>query len=109
MLDSLVVRGRAAQVGLPSCDQAVSINILPQLLRGQEYVGCAGGNIVPAQMLPFLIEQQQMGNFPLEEMTSYYKAKTTHQYLKVPDQAKLRRRACSGLDSGIKVEFSNRI
>ncbi|KAJ9609595.1 hypothetical protein H2200_005922 [Cladophialophora chaetospira] len=75
MLECLAVRGRAAQVGLAAPDKTVPVKILQHLLRGQEYVGCAGGDSVPSKMLPYLMEQQQAGNFPLEEIVSYYDVK----------------------------------
>lgn len=75
MLDCLAVRGRAAQVGLAAPDKTVPVKILQHLLRGQEYVGCAGGDCVPSKMLPYLVEQQRAGNFPLEDMVSYYDVK----------------------------------
>jgi Zn-dependent alcohol dehydrogenase len=75
MMECLAVRGRAAQVGLTAPDKTVPIKILQHLLRGQEYVGCAGGDCVPSKMLPYLMEQQQAGNFPLDEIVSYYDAK----------------------------------
>lgn len=75
MLDCLAVRGRAAQVGLAAPDKTVPIKILQHLLRGQEYVGCAGGDCVPGEMIPYLVEQQRAGNFPLEEIVSYYDVK----------------------------------
>ncbi|ETI22685.1 hypothetical protein G647_06761 [Cladophialophora carrionii CBS 160.54] len=75
MMECLAVRGRAAQVGLTAPDGTVPIKILQHLLRGQEYVGCAGGDCIPGKMLPYLVEQQQAGNFPLEEIVSYYDAK----------------------------------
>ncbi|OCT51323.1 Aryl-alcohol dehydrogenase [Cladophialophora carrionii] len=75
MMECLAVRGRAAQVGLTAPDRTVPIKILQHLLRGQEYVGCAGGDCIPGEMLPYLMDQQQAGNFPLEEIVSYYDAK----------------------------------
>jgi Zn-dependent alcohol dehydrogenase len=75
MMESLAVRGRAAQVGLASPDKTVPIKILQHLLRGQEYVGCAGGDSVASEMLPFLMAQQRAGNFPLEQIVSYYEIK----------------------------------
>jgi Zn-dependent alcohol dehydrogenase len=75
MMECLAVRGRAAQVGLTAPDKTVPIKILQHLLRGQAYVGCAGGDCVPSKMLPYLMEQQQAGNFPLDEIVSYYDAK----------------------------------
>ncbi|EXJ58338.1 hypothetical protein A1O7_05763 [Cladophialophora yegresii CBS 114405] len=75
MMECLAVRGRAAQVGLTAPDKTVPIKILQHLLRGQEYVGCAGGDCVPSKMLPYLMEQQRAGKFPLEEIVSYYDAK----------------------------------
>ncbi|KAK4939203.1 hypothetical protein LTR10_020502 [Elasticomyces elasticus] len=75
MMECLAVRGRAAQVGIPPPDKTVSIKILQHLLRGQVYVGCAGGDCVPDEMLPFLMEQQQAGNFPLQELVSFYPVK----------------------------------
>ena len=75
MLECLAVRGRAAQVGLTAPDNTVPVKILQHLLRGQEYVGCAGGDCVPSKMLPYLMEQQKAGNFPLQEIVSYYDIK----------------------------------
>lgn len=75
MMECLAVRGRAAQVGLTAPDKTVPIKILQHLLKGQEYVGCAGGDCVPSKMLPYLMEQQRAGNFPLEEIVSYYDVK----------------------------------
>ena len=74
MLASLATRGRAAQVGLPSGIDTVSVKVMPHLLRGHEYVGCAGGDIIPGRMLPYLIEQQQKGELQLEKIITYYKA-----------------------------------
>jgi Zn-dependent alcohol dehydrogenase len=75
MMDCLATRGRAAQVGIPTPDKTVPINILQHLLNGREYVGCAGGDCVPSEMLPFLMQQQKAGNFPLEDIVSYYDVK----------------------------------
>ncbi|KIW59845.1 hypothetical protein PV05_00111 [Exophiala xenobiotica] len=75
MMDCLATRGRAAQVGIPTPDKTVPINILQHLLNGREYVGCAGGDCVPSEMLPFLMQQQEAGNFPLEDIVSYYDVK----------------------------------
>ncbi|KEF55660.1 uncharacterized protein A1O9_08410 [Exophiala aquamarina CBS 119918] len=72
MLECLAPRGRAAQVGLPPPSQTISINGLQHLLRGQEYVGCAGGDCRLNDMIPFLIEQHRKGNFPLQEMVACY-------------------------------------
>ena len=72
MLNFLAIRGRAAQVGLTAPDKTASINVLQHLLGGKEYVGCAGDDCVPGEMTPYLMEQQQAGNFPLEEIVSYY-------------------------------------
>ncbi|KAK5264951.1 hypothetical protein LTR96_009750 [Exophiala xenobiotica] len=75
MMDCLATRGRAAQVGIPTPDKTVPINILQHLLNGREYVGCAGGDCVTSEMLPFLMQQQKAGNFPLEDIVSYYEVK----------------------------------
>ena len=72
MLECLAVRGRAAQVGVAAPDQTVPVKILQHLLRGQEYVGCAGGDALPSALLPWIMEQQQRGRFPLEKLISYY-------------------------------------
>lgn len=75
MMECLAIRGRAAQVGIPPPDKTVPVKILQHLLRGQEYVGCAGGDCVPSQMIPYLIRQQEEGRFPLEDMVEYYDVK----------------------------------
>ena len=75
MMNCLAIRGRAAQVGLAAPDQTVPINIFQHCVNGKEYVGCAGGDCVPSKMIPYLMEQQWAGNFPLEEIVSYYDAK----------------------------------
>lgn len=55
MMECLAIRGRAAQVGIPTPDKTVPINILQHLLRGQEYMGCAGGDCVASEMILYLI------------------------------------------------------
>ncbi len=47
MMECLKVRGRAAQVGIGPPDRTAPINILQHIVRGQEFVGCAGGDTDP--------------------------------------------------------------
>lgn len=75
MMDCLAIRGRAAQVGIPTPDKTVPVKILQHLLKGQQYVGCAGGDCVAGEMIPYLLTQQKEGKFPLEKMVSYYDVK----------------------------------
>ena len=79
MMDCLKIRGRAAQVGVPAPDKTVSIKILQHLIRGQEYVGCAGGDSLPSEMLPYIMDQHQNGTVPLDAIVSYYDVKDFEQ------------------------------
>lgn len=72
MMECLASRGRATQVGVASPEKTAPIKILQHVLRGQEYVGCAGGDSLPSVLLPWIMQQQQAGNFPLEKLISYY-------------------------------------
>ncbi|KAM0209920.1 hypothetical protein ACHAPA_007201 [Fusarium lateritium] len=74
MIDSLGTRGRACSVGAPAPDVRASVNIFAHLINGREYVGCHQGESVAKEMIPFLIQQHAEGNYPLEELITYYKA-----------------------------------
>lgn len=50
MMECVKVRGRAAQVGIGPPDRTAPINILQHLVRGQEYVGCAGRDTDPNEV-----------------------------------------------------------
>ena len=98
MIDSLATRGRAVSVGAPGPTKRVSVNVFSHLTLGRQYVGCHQGDSIASevqypyttilsffvayqchQMIPFLIEQQRKGLFPLEKLISHYNLDQSHQ------------------------------
>lgn len=91
MIDSLGTLGKAATIGAPAPGTKVSVDVLSQLTKGRQYIGCNQGDsvpqqvcydlpnfisfatdIVPRQMIPYLIEQHLHGNFPIEKIVQSY-------------------------------------
>ncbi|KAE8150869.1 chaperonin 10-like protein [Aspergillus avenaceus] len=68
----LGTRGVAATVGAPTPGKKAAIDIFAQLVMGKTYVGCCEGDSVPSKMIPYLMDQYAQGNFPLDEMITYY-------------------------------------
>ncbi|KAL4969092.1 NAD(P)-dependent alcohol dehydrogenase [Aspergillus stella-maris] len=74
MLNSLGLRGRAASVGAPPPGRRAGVDVFAHLVGGKQYLGCHQGGSVAGKMIPYLIEQNQAGKFPLEKMIQYYGA-----------------------------------
>ncbi|KAN0117902.1 alcohol dehydrogenase [Hyaloscypha variabilis] len=72
MIDSLGTLGKAATIGAPAPGTKVSVDVLSQLTKGRQYVGCNQGDSIPQQMIPYLIEQHSQGNFPIEKIVQTY-------------------------------------
>ncbi|KAL3450255.1 chaperonin 10-like protein [Aspergillus insuetus] len=72
MLDSLAVRGRAASVGAPAPGKRAGVDVFAHLTLGREYVGCHQGSSVAEEMIPYLVEQNKQGRFPLQKLITYY-------------------------------------
>ncbi|KAI9933577.1 hypothetical protein MW887_008050 [Aspergillus wentii] len=72
MIDCLGIRGRGASVGAPAPGRKVGVDVFAHLTMGKEYVGCHQGDSTPREMIPFLIQQNEKGMFPLEKMVEYY-------------------------------------
>ena len=75
MIDALGSRGRASTVGAPGFGKCAEISIMDHLTYGKEYVGCCEGDSLPKEFLPYLMEEQRKGNFPLQEFIAYYDVK----------------------------------
>ncbi|KAK3392725.1 chaperonin 10-like protein [Podospora didyma] len=75
MIDSLGTRGRASTVGAPGFGKEVSIDVMNHLTYGKEYVGCTEGDSNPAEFIPYLMEMQAKGLFPMDRFISYYDMK----------------------------------
>ncbi|EAW24598.1 NAD(P)-dependent alcohol dehydrogenase [Aspergillus fischeri NRRL 181] len=72
MLDSLATRGRAASVGAPAPGKRAGVDVFSHLTLGREYVGCHQGSSVAEKMIPYLIEQNKQGKFPVQKLITYY-------------------------------------
>lgn len=100
MIDALGTRGRAATVGAPGLGKTVAVDISEHLTYGKEYIGCSEGDSLPAkvrisgdrrladeqdranedaQFLPWMMEQQAAGKFPLEKLVTVYDVKDFKQ------------------------------
>ncbi|KAK1752716.1 aryl-alcohol dehydrogenase [Echria macrotheca] len=75
MIDALGSRGRAATVGAPGPGRCVDVEIMDMLTYGKEYVGCSEGDSLPGTFIPYLMEMQAKGLFPLERFIEYYDVK----------------------------------
>ncbi|KAJ9313958.1 hypothetical protein DTO271D3_5846 [Paecilomyces variotii] len=72
MIDSLGVRGKAATVGAPGPGVEATVEVLSHLIMGKSYIGCCEGDSNPSEFIPYLIEQHNKGQFPLEELVTFY-------------------------------------
>lgn len=79
MIDALGTRGRAATVGAPGLGKTVAVDISEHLTYGKEYIGCSEGDSLPAKFLPWMMEQQAAGKFPLEKLVTVYDVKDFKQ------------------------------
>jgi Zn-dependent alcohol dehydrogenase len=50
MIDSLGTLGKAATIGAPAPGTKVSVDVLSQLTRGRQYIGCNQGDSVPQKV-----------------------------------------------------------
>lgn len=82
MLDALGSRGRGAVIGASGPGAKVNVDIFSHLLLGKEFVGCCEGDAVPGELIPWLIEQQRAGRYPLEALITYYDVKEHAQAVK---------------------------
>ena len=72
MISSLGILGKGTSIGAPPPGTTVAVNVLQQLTRGRQYIGCNQGDAIPQQMVPFLIEQHAKGTFPVEQIIKTY-------------------------------------
>ena len=72
MISSLGILGKGTSIGAPPPGTMVSVDVLGQLTRGRQYIGCNQGDAVPQQMVPYLIKQHAEGNFPIEQIIKTY-------------------------------------
>ncbi|CAH0018600.1 unnamed protein product [Clonostachys rhizophaga] len=72
MISSLGSRGKAATVGAPAPGRCVKVEVFSHIVKGTHYIGCCEGDSDPAKMIPYLIDEQSRGNFPLEKLVTLY-------------------------------------
>jgi Zn-dependent alcohol dehydrogenase len=72
MISSLGILGKGTSIGAPPPGTMVSVDVLSQLIRGRQYIGCNQGDAVPQKIIPYLIEQHTQGNFPLAQIIKTY-------------------------------------
>ncbi|KAK3356097.1 GroES-like protein [Neurospora tetraspora] len=81
MIEVLGTRGRAATVGAPGFGKEVKVDVMEHLTYGKEYVGSCEGDSLPREFIPFLIEQHAKGNFPMDQLVTFYDVKDYKQAL----------------------------
>ncbi|KAL2192655.1 chaperonin 10-like protein [Corynascus similis CBS 632.67] len=72
MIDCLGTRGRGATVGAPGFGKCVSVDVMEHLTYGKEYIGCVEGDSLPSKFIPYLMDVHAKGQFPMDEIISYY-------------------------------------
>ncbi|KAJ5700367.1 hypothetical protein N7536_003380 [Penicillium majusculum] len=72
MIATLGIRGRAASIGAPAPGRKVEVDVFSHLTMGRQYLGCHQGDSVATEMIPYLIEKQNEGKFPLEKLIKVY-------------------------------------
>ncbi|KAH6995160.1 alcohol dehydrogenase [Ilyonectria destructans] len=82
MVDCLGTRGKAATVGAPTPGKRAGIDVFAHLVNGRQYVGCCEGDSVPSKIIPFLMDQHAKGNYPIENIISFYDIKDFEQAIK---------------------------
>ncbi|PYH92652.1 alcohol dehydrogenase [Aspergillus ellipticus CBS 707.79] len=71
-VQALGARGKLATVGAPTPGKTIKVDVFAQLVFGRQYVGCCEGDAQPDKILPYLIEQHNQGNYPIEELITTY-------------------------------------
>ncbi|BCR95325.1 NAD(P)-dependent alcohol dehydrogenase [Aspergillus luchuensis] len=71
-IQALGTRGKLATVGASTPGKTVKVDLFSQLVFGRQYVGCCEGDGQPEKFLPYLIEQNIKGNYPIEELIKNY-------------------------------------
>ncbi|KAF7187027.1 Aryl-alcohol dehydrogenase [Pseudocercospora fuligena] len=72
MLECLAMRGTAATVGVAPEKADIRIRPLQYLLGSKRYLGCQGGDSVPQEFIPKLVEMNRRGQFPIERIVKVY-------------------------------------
>ncbi|RAH74696.1 NAD(P)-dependent alcohol dehydrogenase [Aspergillus aculeatinus CBS 121060] len=75
MMDSLALRGKGASVGMPSSAPTVELDILSHLCGGKQYIGSMLGDSSSQVLIPYLLELNKKGEFPVERLVTYYQVK----------------------------------
>ncbi|MFC7166026.1 zinc-binding dehydrogenase [Halospeciosus flavus] len=71
-VDVLTQRGTTGIVGAPPLGSEASYDINDLLINGREIVGIVEGDAQPTQFIPTLIDLYQQGEFPFDELVTYY-------------------------------------
>ncbi|KAJ9615421.1 hypothetical protein H2200_001496 [Cladophialophora chaetospira] len=75
MVDSLATRGRATSIGVPGPGKRAGVEVVAHVNKGREYVGCNQGDCIAREIIPYLIEQHSLGNYPFDELIKQYDIK----------------------------------
>ncbi|CBF71503.1 hypothetical protein AN6808.2 [Aspergillus nidulans FGSC A4] len=62
-----------ATVGAPTPGVRAGVDVFSHLVMGRQYLGCCEGDSDTQKFLPYLIEQHARGQFPLDQMVTYYR------------------------------------
>ncbi|KAH6889630.1 alcohol dehydrogenase [Thelonectria olida] len=82
MVDCLGTMGKAATVGAPTPGKRAGIDIFAQLVNGRQYVGCCEGDAIPTKLIPYLMQEHAKGNYPIENIVTFYDIKDYEQAIK---------------------------
>lgn len=75
MLSCTGTRGKGISLGAPPMGVCAEISPSEHLLAGRTYLGVTEGDSIPSKTIPYLMDQYQKGNYPLDKLIKYYPAK----------------------------------
>lgn len=75
LIHSAARKGKIVAVGVGKLENNVPINTFEAVQSGCSYHGCNQGDAYPQEFLPFLLEQNEHGKFPFDDLIRTYSAK----------------------------------
>jgi Zn-dependent alcohol dehydrogenase len=73
--------GKFLQVGVPPPGGEAKIPMLDFISFGKSFIGVAGGDTIPTQYVPRMIQWWKQGKFPLEKLVRYFKAESFQEVI----------------------------
>lgn len=75
ILQCTSLRGRTIVLGAAPMEVRAEMSPAEHVITGRIYQGVTEGDSIPSKMVPYLIDQHNQGNYPLEKLIKYYPAK----------------------------------